>query len=112
MGHAYYRIVRNAIPAADDFRTAREEGLPLLDNRYLREWDEGISVYDNFEYALKRARDNRTNLGRFVATLVVPEDGSIEVRQTMRPPHHTIYASGQRALALVQGATVPALDEA
>jgi hypothetical protein len=89
----FYRIIRHAEPTIDDFRTAREDGLPLVDPKYHREWAEGISVYDNLLYALERARRNRTGLGRFVVAIVVPDDGSVEVAKTMRNRHHyTIYA--------------------
>jgi hypothetical protein len=112
VGDTFYRTVRNVISTEDDFRTAEEEGVILVDARYRREWAEGISVYDDLEYALNRARKNRSNLGRYVVTMIVPNDGSIEVRQTGRPPHHTIYAKGSRAMALVRGETISAFDEA
>lgn len=108
----YYRIVRYAVPTVDDFRTMQEEGQPLLNLRYRREWEEGVSVYSNLAYALRRARNNQTDLGRYVATLVVPENSGFEIRQTFKFPHHTIYAKGQTVLNLVRGDTVAADDEA
>ncbi len=106
-----FRIVRNQVPSADDFRTMREEGRPLLDPRYEDEWANGISVLDDLNVAIRRARNNRTELGRYVATLLIPDDGTIRVRQTAGRHHFTIYASGQRVLDLVQGATIHALGK-
>lgn len=112
MGNAFYRIVRTAIPTADDFLSAQEDGQVLANEQYRREWTEGISVFDSLAYALKRARMGKLKAGSFVATLIVPEDGSIEVRQTgSNRRHYTIYTKGLQALALVWGSTVSAYDE-
>lgn len=109
MPTTFFRIVRNAVPTVDDFRTAREDGLPLVDTKYFREWAEGVSVYDNLDYALARARTNTTGLGRFVVAIAVPDDGSIDFAKTMRNRrHYTIYASGVPLLALVRDVSVPA----
>lgn len=109
MTKEFYRIVRGSDPTIDDIRSARDDGMALVDPRYLREWAEGVSVYDNLDYALQRARRNRTGLGRFVVTIVIPDDGSIEVAKTMRNRHHfTIYAGPEQMLALVRGRTVRA----
>lgn len=107
----YYRIIRNAVPSVDDFRTMKEEGQPLLNPKYRREWEEGVSVYSDLGYALRRARNNETDLGRYVATVIVTDDSGIEVKQTFRPPHHTIYAKGQTVLDLVHGDSVAADHE-
>jgi hypothetical protein len=72
---------------------------------------EGISVYDNLDYALERARRNRTGRGRLVVAIVVPDDGSVEVAKTMRNRHHyTIYASAERTLELVRGEPIQAIS--
>ena len=105
----FYRIVRGPVPTIEDFRSARDDGMAHVDPRYRREWAEGVSVYDNLDYALHRARTNRTGLGRFVATIVIPDDGSIEVAKTMRNRHHfTVYADADQMLALVRGRPVSA----
>ena len=109
MARELYRIVRGPVPTIDDFRSARDDGVALVDPRFEREWAEGVSVYDNLDYALQRARTNRTGLGRFVVTIVIPDDGSIEVAKTMRNRHHfTIYAGPEQMLALVRGRPVRA----
>lgn len=104
MGKTFFRIVRNAVPTSDDFRSARAEGVPPVDPKYQREWAEGVSVYDNLDYALERARTNKTGLGRFVVAIVVPDDARLEVAKTMRNRHHyTMYASADQLLDLIQG---------
>ena len=103
MAIEFYRIVRSISPSAEDFRSARQDGLPLVDPRYVREWAEGVSVYDSLEYALGRARANRTGLGRFVATIALPDDGSVDFAKTMRNRHHfTIYENADLLLPLIK----------
>lgn len=73
---------------------------------------EGVSVYDDLDYALGRARSNKSGLGRFVATIVVPENHPIEVGKTMKNRrHYTIYASASEIFALVQGEAIGARDD-
>ena len=75
---------------------------------YVAEWDRGISVYDNLAYALRRAERNRTGLGRFVATLVVPDDGSVRFAKTFGRHHFTVYGDPETLLALVRGPVIAA----
>ena len=106
-----YRLIQDEVPTTDDFRTTEQLGKPLLSESLRREWSEGISVYDDEDYALNRARRNRTGLGRYVVPMAVPEDGSVDFAQTTRDAHHyTIYAYGQRALDLVCGPAVQAIE--
>jgi hypothetical protein len=108
----FYRIVHGDIPTADDFRTDKELGKPLFNPVYEREWAEGISVYKSRDFALKRARHNKSELGRFVAPLLLPEDSGVKVRQTTKDRrHYTLYASGELALAFVCGPTIYALEQ-
>ena len=87
--------------------------MALIDDRLRKEWESGISVYDRRDYAMKRARNSRSSLGQFVVALRLPDDGGIEVRQTGRNPrHYTVYATGDRALALVEGNAIPVVQEA
>jgi hypothetical protein len=110
VANIFYRIVRDESPTADDFRTARDDGLPLFNEKYFREWAEGISVYNDLEFTINRARRNKTGLGRYVATIVVPDGAGIEVAKTLKDPrHYTIYASGDQILALVHGETIRAI---
>ena len=75
------QIIRGPVPEVDDFRTLRQPGKPLFDEALRREWPEGISVYDDQDFAIKRARANNTGLGRFVVPMTLPDDASIEFTQ-------------------------------
>jgi hypothetical protein len=105
----FYRIVRGEVPDADDFRSMADLGVECVTGRRYRECAEGISVFDDFEHACAVARDYNFRRGRFIARLVVPDDGSVEFAKTFRDPHHyTIYyGSPESILALVEGAAVP-----
>lgn len=104
-----YRIIRGAIPTIEDFKSARDLGKPLRSPRYEREWAEAVSAYDDLGYAVARAIENRWQLGSYVATLAVPDDGSVEIAQTTRDRHHySIYAPAEKLLSLVRGDPVPA----
>lgn len=65
-------------------------------------------MYDNLAYALRRAARNRTGLGRFVVTLVVPDDGSVKFAKTFGPHHYTIYGDAEALLALARGPIIAA----
>ncbi|MFN8591042.1 MAG: hypothetical protein U0031_06210 [Thermomicrobiales bacterium] len=92
---------------ADDFRSARALGVPRPET-HVEEWERGISVYDNLSYAQRRAARNQTGLGRFVATLIVPDDGSVKCAKTFGPHHYTIYGEPEALLALVRGPVIAA----
>ena len=111
MARKFYRIVHSAVPTVDDFRPAAEEGMPLTNESHRRVWAEGISVYDDLAYALRRAQRTRGRLGGFVATVVIPDTGGVEVAKTMKNRrHYTIYASASEILALVEGEAIEAED--
>jgi hypothetical protein len=103
----FWRIVRNETPTPDDFRSARALGVPRPET-HIEEWDRGVSVYDDLAFALRRAERNRSGLGRFVARLVVPVDGSVQFAKTFGRHHLTIYGDPENLLALVRGSTIPA----
>lgn len=107
MEHQFFRIVRNETPTAEDFQSARAMGVPRPETN-VDEWDRGISVYDNFDYALRRAERNRSGLGRFVATLAVPSNGGVRFAKTFGRHHYTIYGDAESLLALVRGPAIPA----
>ncbi|MGH2616573.1 MAG: hypothetical protein ACRDJC_15135 [Thermomicrobiales bacterium] len=107
MEREFYRIVRNRVPTIDDFRSARAMGAPRP-AEYIAEWDRGVSVYDNLAYALRRAQRNRTGLGRFVATIVFPDDGSVRFAKTFGRHHVTIYEPPERLLSFVRRPAISA----
>lgn len=107
MEREFYRIVRHRVPTVDDFRSARGMGVPRPED-YIAEWDRGVSVYDNLDFALRRAQRNRTGLGRFVATIAIPDDGSVRFAKTFGRHHFTIYETPERLLSFVRGPAVSA----
>ena len=112
MTREFFRIVRSATPTVEDFQAPAKLGTPLFDEKYYREWAEGVSVYDDLDYALTRARRNISGLGRYVARIVVPESEEIEIAKTMKNRHHyTIYASAAEILNLVAGEAIEAGEE-
>jgi hypothetical protein len=59
-----------------------------------REYEVGVSVYDNYEHLAALMRLNKFYHGRYIATLDLPDDGTCEVAKTFSDPHHyTIYLS-------------------
>jgi hypothetical protein len=110
MDRCFYRIIRAGEPQLEDFLSGRELGKPRPATRYEREWAEGVSVYDDLEWASAKALQNRLLLGDHVAVVCVPLDGSVEFAQTTRDRHHfTIYAAADRILELVQGSAIPVM---
>jgi hypothetical protein len=100
----YYRIVRAESATEDDFTSAAALGKPLRDQRFRRQWESGVSVYDSREYAAEQARVYRFMLGRHIVALQLPADGSIEVEQFGSDRHHyTLYSSPDQLLSLVVG---------
>ena len=85
----------------------RQQGRPLRNRALEREWAEGISVYDDFESACEVARKYGFRPGTYVVRVMVPDDGSVEFRQTFDDEHHfTIYDEPERVFAMVEGETV------
>jgi hypothetical protein len=99
VGRRLYCIIHGATPTLEDFKSARDLGKPLRSQRYEREWADAVSTYDDLAYAIERAIQTRLQLGRYVATLVVPDDGSVEVAQTTRDRHHYSIYSARREVA-------------
>jgi hypothetical protein len=106
-GRVFYRIIRSSQAVLDDFKSAKALGKPLRDRTHVREWEQGVSVFDSLDYAQQRARTFRFALGRFVVAIRVPDDEGIEVAQTGNDQHHfTIYAEPGRLLSMVDGDAV------
>ena len=90
-----YRVLQSARPTRWDFLSHEARGVqprgrltPLL----AAEWA-GVSAFDTVPSA--RAAAEKHNLGRFIAVLDVPEDGSVAMAQTVRLPsrhHFTMWA--------------------
>jgi hypothetical protein len=57
----------------NDFVPLGATGRTLRFPEYRREFEEGISVYDDFDHACAMARKNRFRQGRFLVKLVIPK---------------------------------------
>ena len=109
MSRVVYRIIKGPIPTLDDFKTHKELGIPLRNKALEREWGSAISVYDDFDFMVEMSRQF-PRLGSYIATIVVPEDGTVEFARTMAVEHHfSIYASASTVLELVVGESIPIL---
>lgn len=103
----FFRIVRREVPTAEDFRSLGDEGIDCSRRRHARECAEGVSVWDDPEHAMAKARQIGFARGSFLATLLVPAGGSVEIAKTFGQHHYTIYyGSPQSILALMEGAAV------
>lgn len=109
MPREFFRIVRGARPVLDDFKPLGATGRPLRFPEYRREFEEGISVYDDFGHACAMARGNRFRQGRFLVKLLIPDDGGIEFKQTFAEHHFTLYARPEQILSYAEPVAVPIL---
>jgi hypothetical protein len=64
-------------------------------------------VYDDFAHACELARANRFRHGAYIVKVAVPEDGSVEFKQTFAAHHYTIYAEPEKILSLAEKVAVP-----
>jgi len=55
-GDHFYLIVHSDPPTFRDFESAELLGKPLLDRRYEREWRGAVSVYNDIDHAIQKAR--------------------------------------------------------
>ena len=101
------------VPSLDDFKSAKALGKPLHNPALEREWAEGGSVYDDLQFAMERARKARFMLGRYVVAVRIPDDSTVEIRQTTRNPrHYTMYGPPDRLLALTDSDPISVMDGA
>lgn len=102
-----HRIVRTDPPTRDDFLSNEAKGNPPPDDPARRAVWGRLSVYST-EAQARRKRRASPVLGRFVAVLRVPTDGSVRVERTLGGDgHHTVWGAPDKLLALVV-AVVPA----
>jgi hypothetical protein len=86
-----------------DLAPLRELGI-RQPRRHVREWSEGVSVFDDRDALIEVMRDTAFQRGRFIATLVIPDESDVEIRKTFRNPHHyTIYARPEMLSSFVTG---------
>ena len=108
MAREFFRIVRGETTLLDDFRSPKALGKRLPSSAVMREWSDKVSVYDSMDRVRQVREKFRFRLGSYVVKIVVPEDGSVDFRQTFEDRHHfTLYATPETIIALVEGAPVP-----
>lgn len=96
----FYRIVRTDPPTLDDFISNFARGRPLPDDpEDIRLWD-GLSVYSTAAQA-RRQRRRSPILGRYIAVLRVPLDGTVRIERTRGEGHHTLWGDPDALLSLV-----------
>lgn len=100
----YFRFVRGPAVSLDDFRSQGALGRTLRSRGDERAFNEGISVYDDFDQACEVAASIQYLRGPYLAILSIPAELGIEVTQTGRNARHfTVFADAERLLALVVG---------
>lgn len=89
----FYRIVQSNPPTRADFVSDRERGRPQpRSTEFLRLWDD-FSVMASVEAAQAGALAF-PSLGSFIATVNVPDEGSVRYEHpTKRPGRHTIWGN-------------------
>lgn len=87
----FYRIVHRDSPDAEDFTSNLVLGKRIPDDpEQAALWD-GLSVQSTLAQARRRGRAS-PGLGRFIAVMQVPMDGSIRFERTLNADgHHTIW---------------------
>jgi hypothetical protein len=97
----FYRIVKENPPTRLDFTSNLVMGKQLpADPEQAVLWD-GLSVQSTLAQARRRRRVSPM-LGRFVATIRVPTDGSVRYERTLRAEgHHTLWGDPGVLMSLV-----------
>ena len=97
----FYRLCSRNL-SANQFRSDRDRGSPLLDPEREAEWS-GVSIWETEQQAVSRS-NKAPGTRIYVAELHVPTDGSIEFRRTIPEldGHHTIWAAPDQILDLVR----------
>lgn len=98
----FYRITRSDPPTLQDFLSHVALNKPMpIDTPEARRLYEGISVYITTD-AVRFTVGKYPKIGRYIATLEVPEDGSILHEQTTgNPAHYTLWADAKDLLERV-----------
>jgi hypothetical protein len=85
-----HRVVRTNPPTDDDFVSNMALGKAIpIDPELAELWD-GLSVQSTLAQARRRSRISPM-LGRFIAVLRVPTDGSVRYERTRGEGHHTLW---------------------
>lgn len=103
MRRTFFRIVRSDPPTEEDFLSPQALAVPLWDPdpEKLR-MAEGVSVFNTEIQARNKARAYPRK-GRFLALLLIEEDGPITFERTGRDRgHHTLWGDPQEMLRRVE----------
>lgn len=104
MADVFFRFVRGKVATLDDFKSQGALGRTLRSRGDERAFNEGISVYDDFDQAREVAAAIRFRRGSYLATISLLVDHHIEVVQTGMNEHHfTIFADAERLLTFLVG---------
>src|SRR6266511_3724066 len=101
----FYRIVQSQTPTPADFTSNAATGLALRppNTPERRRLWEGLSVYRSMLAAEASAARVGWRNGRYLAEIVVEEDGPVTVEKTLRDPaHYTVWGAPATMLALVR----------
>ena len=97
MLRTFYRIVRTDPPILDDMKSRFMLGYPPPDRLTPEErrWWDGISVFASEHQAREQAR-RFPRLGRFIATIEVPDNELLTFERTgERPGHYTLWGPAE-----------------
>ncbi len=102
MAEVYFRFIRGPVANVDDFRSAGALGKTKQRPGNQRQWDEGVSVFDDFGAACEFSASIRFRPGSYIVPISLPLGHSHEVVQTGRNRHHyTIYAAAEVLITYV-----------
>jgi hypothetical protein len=98
--HRLFRIVRDAQPTEDDFKSKLHLGIPcpVSDPDVQRRWS-GLSVFGSEEQARRVVR-RLPMLGSYIAELNIPPGAGMRAEPTPGPGHYTIGGDPGRGTAL------------
>ncbi len=85
MPRTFYRIVQNNPPTREDFIPHPPRSMPR--NPEKARLFSGLSFYDDFEFALRTAKEH-PRLGAYIAEVVVQDDGLIQYERTTQSEGH------------------------
>lgn len=95
-----HRVVKTNPATIDDFLSNQKLGKEIPADPEVAELWDGLSVQSTLAQARRRSRISPM-LGRFVAVLRVPTDGSVRYERTRGEGHHTLWGDPSVLLALV-----------
>ena len=102
MAEVYYRFIGGPVVTVDDFKSAGALGKTMRRPGNQRQWNEGVSVFDDYVAACEFAASIRFGPGSYIVPISLPIGHGHEVVQTGRNQHHyTIYAAAEELIGYV-----------